>query len=40
MHISADALQQQDPNKDGFLVDYILDAAGRKELASGHPLMP
>ena len=30
MHISADALQQQDPNKDGFLVDYILDAAGQK----------
>jgi len=30
MHISADALQQKDPNKSGYLVDYVLDAAGQK----------
>ncbi len=30
MHISADALQQKDPNNDGFLVDYVMDAAGQK----------
>lgn len=30
MNISADALQQRDPNKEGFLVDFVLDAAGQK----------
>ncbi len=30
MDISADALQQKDPQKDGFLVDFVLDAAGQK----------
>ena len=30
MEISADALQQKDPNKEGFLVDYVMDAAGQK----------
>ena len=30
MNISADALMQRDPIHDGFLVDYILDAAGQK----------
>ena len=30
MQISADALQQNDPNNDGFLVDYVMDAAGQK----------
>ena len=30
MDISSDALQQKDPNKDGYLVDYVLDAAGQK----------
>ncbi len=30
MKISADALQQKDPNHEGFLVDYVLDAAGQK----------
>ena len=30
MNISADALQQKDPTKDGFLVDYVLDRAGQK----------
>jgi 6-phosphogluconate dehydrogenase len=30
MHISADALQQKDPNQNGYLVDYVLDAAGQK----------
>ncbi len=30
IQITADALQQKDPQKDGFLVDYVLDAAGQK----------
>ena len=30
MEISADALQQKDPSKEGFLVDFVLDAAGQK----------
>jgi len=30
MQITADALQQKDPQQDGFLVDYVLDAAGQK----------
>ena len=38
MHISADALQQKDPNNDGFLVDYVMDAAGQKGQVSGHLL--
>ena len=30
MEISADALQQKDPRTGGYLVDYVLDAAGQK----------
>lgn len=30
MNISADALQQKDPSKGGYLVDHVLDTAGQK----------